>query len=249
MAFLGVIGGLGPMASAYFIELLTAMTDAQSDQEHMNMMLLSAPAIPDRTQYILGKSKDSPLPGLISAGRVLCGAGADLLAIPCVTAHYFHNDIERQLGIPVIHAIRECVKILKENGITRAGLMATDGTVRSGLFQAEFEEQGISVILPAKEEQEMVMSFIYDDVKKGGVPSLSRFEKAKECLIAKGAEAVLLGCTELSLIKKEYGQLTDVLDVMEVLAKASLEACGMPVREEYRQLMIRSKQYEAAQRA
>ncbi len=241
MAFLGVIGGLGPMASAYFVELLTAMTDAQRDQEHLNMMLLSVPTLPDRTQYILGKSDNSPLPGLVAAGRVLCDAGAEVLAIPCVTAHYFHNDMERQLGVPVIHAIRECVQILKEDGITRIGLMATDGTVRSGLFQSEFEKQGISVILPAKEEQEAVMSFIYDDVKKGSVPSLSRFEKAKECLIARGAQVVLLGCTELSLIKKEYGQLKDVLDVMEVLAKASLTACGMPVREEYCQLIIRSK--------
>ena len=237
MAFLGVIGGLGPMASAYFTELLTAMTDAERDQDHLKMLLYSVPGLPDRTEYILGKSDENPLPGLVEAGRVLSGVGAEVLAIPCITAHYFHNEIERQVGVPVIHAIRECAWILKKSGVTKVGLFATDGTVQSGLFQNEFEKHGITVLLPEKTEQERIMSFIYDDVKKGGVPSLSSFKDAQGKMEERGAQVVLLGCTELSLIKKEYGDLCGVLDVMEVLAKASLEACGMPVRPEYKNLI------------
>lgn len=238
MAFLGVIGGLGPMASAYFIELLTAMTDAKRDQDHLKMMLYSVPSLPDRTDYILGKSDCSPLPGLVDAGKVLKEAGAECLAIPCVTAHYFHTDLERQVGIPIIHAIRESAWTLKKAGVCRVGLMATDGTVKSGLFQSEFEKHGISVVLPDEEGQRAVMSFIYDDVKKGKSPDLPSFEAQKEKLLQGGAQVVLLGCTELSMIKKEHQSLNGVLDVMEVLAKASLEACGMPIRKEYRSLIV-----------
>jgi aspartate racemase len=237
MAFLGVIGGLGPMASAYFTELLTAMTDAKRDQDHLKMMMYSVPSLPDRTEYILGRSTESPLPGLVEAGKTLSEAGVECLAIPCVTAHYFHNEIERQVGVPVIHAIRECAWILKKAGVSKVGLLATDGTVQSGLFQSEFEKHGLTVVLPGEEAQKQVMSFIYDDVKKGSVPALSRFDQVRGTLVKEGAEVVLLGCTELSLLKKEYGSLCGVLDVMEVLAKASLEACGMPVRKEYENLI------------
>ena len=242
MAFLGVIGGLGPMATAYFMELITAMTAAEKDQEHLKMLVYSVPALPDRTAYILGKSKESPLSGLVEAGRALGTLGVDLLAIPCITAHYFHEQIEEQTGISVVHAIRESAVLLKEAGVSRVGLMATDGTVQSKLFQKEFEKQGIAVMIPSESGQAKVMSRIYDDVKMGNAPDMTAFEEVGKELRAQGAQVILLGCTELSLIKRSNPLSREYLDVMEVLARAVLLKTGTPIREEYKDLLSNTKQ-------
>ena len=116
MKILGVIGGLGPMATVYFLQLLTQMSEAQTDQEHMEILIHSKPRIPDRTRYILGQSKESPLPGMIQVGRQLAEQGAEILAIPCITAHYFHRQLEEGIGIPVINAIEETADYLKKQG-------------------------------------------------------------------------------------------------------------------------------------
>ena len=153
MAFLGVIGGLGPMATAYFYELVTAMTDVPVDQQHIRMAIYSAPDIPDRTEFILGKSDRSPLPGIIEAGKALVSIGADVISIPCVTAHYFHSEIEDALGVRTLHAIRECAEILSGAGIKCAGIAATEGTIQSGIFQSVLSEYGISSCVPDKAGQ------------------------------------------------------------------------------------------------
>ena len=93
---LGVIGGLGPMATAYYMELVIQMTDASCDQEHLNMIISSRPGTPDRTRYILGLSDENPAPVMIDAGRWLVAEGAEILAIPCITAHYFQKQLEEE---------------------------------------------------------------------------------------------------------------------------------------------------------
>ena len=100
MKKLGVIGGLGPMATAYFLQLLTQMSDAKSDQEHMEILLHSKPQIPDRTRFILGQSGENPLPQMVEIGVDLKSQGAEAIAIPCVTAHYFQKNLEDAIGIP-----------------------------------------------------------------------------------------------------------------------------------------------------
>lgn len=237
MALLGVIGGLGPMATAYFMELITAMTDAARDQDHLRMIVYSAPDIPDRTEYILGKSKDDPLPGIVEAGRALRTMGAGLLAIPCITAHYFHNEIEAQVGVKTLHAINESAELLCAAGVHCVGLMATDGTLKSGLFQKALAQKGIRLLMPSEEGQRRVMSLIYDDVKQGRAPNMTAFGQVRDELRAQGAQVVLLGCTELSVIKRDHDLGEGILDVMEVLASAAVTACGKQVRDEYKQLV------------
>ena len=105
MRTLGVLGGLGPMATAYFLQLLTQMTDAATDQEHMEILLYNKPSIPDRTGYITGKRKRSPVGDMVGVGKKLKEMGADILAIPCITAHFFHQELEKEIGLPIIHAI------------------------------------------------------------------------------------------------------------------------------------------------
>lgn len=226
MKKLGVIGGLGPMATAYFLQLLTQMSDAESDQEHMEILLHSRPQIPDRTRFILGQSGENPLPQMIEIGIDLRSQGADAIAIPCVTAHYFQKDLEDAIGIPILNAVEETVLCLKEAGIRRAGIMATDGSLESGLFQRALAEQGISFILPDRMSQRAIMGIIYENVKAGRPVDFSAFRQASERLFGEGAQAVLLACTELSLVKRDFELGEGFLDVMEVLARKAVLTCG-----------------------
>lgn len=235
---LGIIGGLGPLATAYFLELIATVVKASSDQEHPEFLLYNNPTVPDRTDFILGKSESDPLPDIVSAGKALCSLGADVLAIPCITAHYFHSEIESGVGVPVIHGIKDVAEVLIRMKIGRVGIMATDGTINSGLFQNELEGRGIEVICPCESHQNKVMSLIYNDIKSGHRPDMGDFECVYNSLKKCGAEVIILGCTELSLIKRFYSVPDDCIDVMEVLAVSAVRACGKDVRDEYKAFCI-----------
>jgi len=236
---LGVIGGLGPMATAYFMELVIKMTKAECDQDHLEMIIYNCPTIPDRTKYILGQSEEGPLPRMLEVGQALQQQGADVIAIPCMTAHYFRDALKENIGVRVIHGIRETAQCLKDAGVTIAGIMATDGTIQSEIFQKEIEALGLIAVIPDAEHQAKVMKMIYEEIKAGKMPSKDEFMKVKQHLIeGKGAQAVILGCTELSLIKNAYDLGNGVIDTLEVLAQASLLACEKEVLEEYQTLVV-----------
>ena len=233
---LGVIGGLGPMATAYFLELIVAMTDARRDQEHPEIIVMNIPSIPDRTAYILGKSSENPVIPMVTLGKQMKELGATVVATPCITAHFFHEQLQTGIDLPVIHAIRATATTMKNEGISRVSLMATDGTVQSGIFQKEVEAAGMQMVLPSPASQAKVMSIIYDYVKAGIAPDMSLFEDVRRELFESGAEVIVLGCTELSLLKK-YNNLGDgILDALEVLAKESVLACGKQVKPEFNTL-------------
>ena len=235
---LGIIGGMGPMATVYFMELIVKMTKAGRDSEHLEMIVYNAPTIPDRTQFILGKSEESPLPRMLEIEKQLKKQNVTCIAIPCMTAHYFHEEL-MEMGVPVIHGIRETAETLKESGVTRVGIMATDGTISSGIFQREVEALGMEAVIPEERYQTEIMGMIYEDIKAGKMPELSRFHNIKEYFIKeKGAQAVVLGCTELSLLKKAYDLGDAVIDTLEVLAKEAIECCGMEVNTEYERLCV-----------
>lgn len=236
---LGVIGGLGPMATAYFMELIIDMTKAEKDQDHLEMIIYNCPTIPDRTAYILGESQDSPLPKIIELGKRLKEQQVTCIAIPCITAHYFHQEIEDAVELKVIHGIRETAHMLKEANVQRVGIMATDGTVQSGIFQKELEALGITPILPREDMQKKVMSLIYEDIKKGKQPDLDSFFAVKNYLTEQEhAQAIVLGCTELSVIKRDYDLGVGVLDAMEVLVKKALFLCGKELNPKYDKLFV-----------
>lgn len=236
MKRLGVIGGLGPMATAYFLQLLVQMSEAKTDQEHFEVILHSKPQIPDRTRFILGESGESPLQAMAEVGKGLVCQGAELIAIPCITAHFFQRQLEEEIGVPVVNAIEETAVYLRREGIARVGIMATDGTMKSRLFQDTLGRHGISCCRPAEEEQKQVMRLIYDDVKAGRPAEMPLFESVSGALFGAGAEVVLLACTELSLIKRDCCVGTGFLDVMEVLARRAVLSCGS-LRKEYEHLI------------
>lgn len=229
MKKLGVIGGLGPIATSYFYELLTKLTKAETDQEHLEVMIFSCPSIPDRTAYILDKSKENPIIPMLEVGNTLVGLGADYIAIPCITAHYFYDELSKNIKAPIIHIIKETVLDLKERGAKCAGLMATDGTISSAVFQNELESNGIDVIIPSAKGQAYVMDLVYRDVKANKPVEIEKFRYVSDELTAKGADTIVLACTELSLIKRDYELASGYVDALEILALRSLSLCGAAV--------------------
>lgn len=215
------------------------MTDARIDQEHIEMLIFCKPSIPDRTDYILGKSKDNPVEAMIQIGRLLSEMGADHIAIPCITAHYFHEELAKGMKAPIIHIIKETAEYLCKLGIHRAGIMATEGTIHSQLFQEELQACNIQVIIPSMQRQKDVTHLIYDNVKASLPVEFERFEAVSEELRKAGAEIIILGCTELSLIKRDYEIGPGYIDAMEVLAMRSIQLCEAKLKDEYTSLITK----------
>ena len=234
---LGVIGGLGPIATAHFLELVINMTDARCDQEHLDMIIYNTPSIPDRTAHILDNSQPDPLPRMLSVGQALAAQGVSRIAIPCMTAHYFFPQLEAGISVPLINSVAETARHLKENGIEKVGIMATDGTIRSGIFHRELENCGLHPIVPDEKGQQDVMHLIFRNVKSGTPAEMDRFFGTADALRRHGAQAIILGCTELSLIKRDHRIGPGFLDAMEVLAQQSVLTCEKPLKEAYRCLI------------
>lgn len=238
MKRLGIIGGLGPMATAYFMQLIIEMTDARTDQDHIETIVYNFPKTPDRTKYILGLSELNPAPEMIRIGKLLAQQQVDVLAIPCVTAHYFHAQLEKEIGIPVVHGIRKTAEYLAERNIRCVGVMATDGTIQSNLFQQELDAKGIKAVVPDKVNQRKVMQMIYDDIKAGKRADMKKFREVTKNLQEQQAEVIILGCTELSVIKRDEKLKKGYLDILDVLARSCVLSCGT-LKEEYIELMDR----------
>ena len=237
MKKLGIIGGLGPMATAYFFELIVKMTKAEEDQQHIEILIHNCPSVPDRTEFILGRSTENPLEKMAEIGRELAGQ-ADVLAIPCITAHYFHRELQEAVGMPLIHGVQETALYLKERNVRCVGVLATDATVETDIFGRKLARYGIRTVYPDEERQKLVMHLIYENVKAGRTLEESVFREVKEHMFEMGAEVVLLGCTELSMFKKQNMAGAGVLDVMEVLAKCCVEKCGT-LKEGFQELITK----------
>lgn len=236
MKRLGIIGGLGPMATAFFMEMIIEMTDAKADQEHIEMIVYNCPSIPDRTNYLLKRSADNPYPYLLKIGKQIIENGAEIIAIPCVTASCFEKKLEIELTTPIINIIEETVNYLLVNNIKVIGLMATDGTIQCGIFQKALDIAGIKVILPDFKEQEMVMDIIYNEVKANKLVDMKKFMYVSQKLRDKGTEVIILGCTELSVLRRNNSIGADYLDAMQVLAKCVVEKCGK-LKKSYNKLI------------
>lgn len=226
------------MATVYFMQMVVEMTQAETDQEHIEILIHNCPSIPDRTNYILGESRDDPGAPMAAIGRKLAEYGADVIAIPCVTANYFCRQLSAEIPVPIINIITETVQYLAGLKARRVGLMATDGTVQSALFQKALTRAGIQVVLPSERGQQDVMHLIYQNIKATRPAEMDRFRRVSRELRDKGAQIILLGCTELSMIRRDERIGPDYLDVMQVLARASVERCGS-LKEQYQDLVTR----------
>ena len=224
---LGVLGGVGPLATAYFMELVIKKTPAEKDQDNIPMIVFNDPQIPDRTAYILDHSYPNPQPEMVKVARWLEKAGSDYIAIPCNTAHYFYDAIVDSVNIPVVSIMEETTKQAAKQVMPggKIGLMATKGTISSQVFQNYLEKAGLETITPNEEDQKIVTSIIYDCVKSNKPYDKEEFLNVIQHLKDQGADLVVIGCTELSVV---YQDLKDempnwVFDALDALADRCVE--------------------------
>ena len=211
---------MGPGATVYLFKRIVELTPARTDQEHPRIIIDNNPKIPDRTEAILGRG-DSPLPEMIQTIKNLEKAGAELIAIPCNSAHFYFDQLQEATRVPLINLIKEVTTEVAKLGVKGAGLLATTGTLKAGLYQRALQQRGIKVLLPDEKGQEQVMTVIRG-IKSGKLTAGGLKLVAQE-LISRGAEAVVLGCTELSLIAQNISWGIPVVDSTEVLAKATIK--------------------------
>jgi aspartate racemase len=219
---LGVIGGLGPFASAWFYRRLIELQKVTREQDYIDILLYSKPSIPDRTAFIADANNESPLGSLLEAARVLEKSGVSCITIPCVTAHFFYEPLQSKIKTPIINIVEETVRAVLQTGARKAGLLATNGTIRAELFQRRLKENGIATVTLPQKSQESVMNFIYKQAKMGSVRGGPLLRELSNELLKQGAETVILGCTELSLAGTEWHKGT-YIDALEVLARAAVE--------------------------
>ncbi len=220
---LGILGGLGPLSSAYFYELITNHTKASCDQDHIDIILSSRATTPDRTAYILGRSDRDPVPFMVEDAKLLEQYGADAIVIPCNTAHHFIEEVRRSVNVPVPSIITETVSHIARNGHKKAAILATEGTVMSGAYQAEFERVGLGWAVPDAEGQSIITDIIYGDVKRGVVPPPEKLYAVADKLFAEGCTCAILGCTELSVLKRQFPCDMRYVDSLEVLASCAIK--------------------------
>jgi len=223
---IGIIGGMGPMATCGLMNKVIALTDARCDQEHIHICVDCNTNIPDRTSAILHHGI-SPVPELVKSGIRLQAMGANVLIMPCNTAHYYYNQIVAYFDIPLLNMPEETAKMLKKNKVKRIGILATDGTIQSGIYEKALNKVGIELVYPSDENQKIIMSVIYDCIKSNqkdlaDIPVQAVVDELK----TKGADKILLGCTELPIAFSQLDMLDGTIDPSAVLASAAIHFAG-----------------------
>jgi aspartate racemase len=201
MKKLGILGGMGPAASAEFITRIISKTPANCDQDHIPFVLWNEPRIPDRSTS-MQSGNDLPLPWLQEGIKGLKHAGCDRIVIPCNSAHFWYSQLSK-LGVPILHIVDSVAEELKSLNLSdrKIGILGTQGTIESGLYQYHLNRLGWECIVPCKEEMEGLVTPAINLIKanKFREPQMLLM-RAMHSLIDRGAEAIVLGCTELPLV-------------------------------------------------
>lgn len=227
---IGILGGMGPAATADFYAKLVRRTRAGRDQEHPRVVIWSDPTIPDRTEALLGGGED-PTPLMLRGIRHLEEAGATVIAVPCNTAHAFVPVLQAWTPVPILHMVERTVERLAARDVKAAGLLATSATCRIGLYQSFASEFGLEIITPDAGSQATVMEAIR--LVKAGIIDGSvtdRLAEVSEVLLRHGAQAIIAGCTEIPLVLHQDVLGIPLIDPTSVLADAVLSAVGAAVR-------------------
>ena len=223
---IGIIGGMGPMATVDLFQKIISLTKARSDYEHIHIYVDCNPSIPDRTAALL-QSGESPVPMIRESAQKLIAMGADILLLPCNTSHAFYNEITEGLTVPLINMVEETARIVQKKGVSKVGLLATDGTVRSGVYEKKLCCHQIDVIVPTLDDQKIVMDMIYKGVKAGNMqPYIQPFCELIKKMKAFGIQTFILGCTELPLAVNSMKLDGIFIDPAVILAKAGIKMAG-----------------------
>ena len=221
---------MGPQATQMFYQFVLDRTDAMRDQEHLPAVILSDTAMPDRTCAILSGNTEEIYARLKRDALLLENCGCTAIAIPCNTSHYFADRLQGEIGVPIVHMIRETAAALAATGKKRPGVLATDGTIQSGLYQKECAALGMEAVVPDEATQKLVMSIIYDEIKQGEQGSREKFAQIDRALRNAGCDCAILACTELSVFATYHSLPPFYVDAMGVLAEQAVTRCGYPLR-------------------
>lgn len=224
---LGIIGGMGPLATVNLFEKIVFHTEANCDQDHIHILIDNNTSIPDRTSYLIGRGED-PRKYLIESAKRLEAMGADYLIMPCNTAHYFYEDIIEEISIPFLNMIEETAKLIKGeySGISKIGLLATEGTCKTGIYERIFNEYEIEIVKPTKTYQKYVTDFIYGIKEDRDEINVEGLYKAVEDMKKKDVEIFILGCTELSVGYRMFEMEGNYVDPLEIIAIGAINFAG-----------------------
>ncbi|APJ10528.1 aspartate/glutamate racemase family protein [Bacillus safensis] len=218
---IGIMGGMGPLATIDLMKKIISHTPAIKDQDHLHVIADNYPQIPDRTNAIFVKGED-PTEYMIASAKRLERAGADFILIACNTAHFFLENVQQSTHIPIMNMPLETAKHLNKHHYTSVGLLCTDGTLKTKLYQKACAHHKIDVMTPSEELQKNVMNGIYA-VKAGKLSKgESELALASEILINQGAEAIIAGCTEIPLVLRSTNAVK-VIDPTVILAKEAVK--------------------------
>ena len=225
---IGILGGMGPLASVDLQQKIILNTKVASDREHLHVITDCNTNIPDRTRAIL-EGGDSALPEMAKSAKRLAAAGAQVLIIACNTAHYYLEDLEKQVDVLFLSIIDAALNEVERQGAKKVSLLATKGTYKTALYQNKCEKRSILCIEPEQEDKDLLMEVIYD-VKAGNIHEhLDRMKGFLDNEIKKGAELFILACTELPIYFSFNSINAPVVDptlalALEAIAYAGAEA-------------------------
>ena len=229
---MGILGGMGPLATADLFRKIVTMTKASCDNDHIRIYIDDNSAIPDRTAAILSGGKD-PVEEMSDSLRKLIACGAECILMPCNTAHYFLPRLQAQTNVPFISMLEATAKACAAQfpGKT-AAILATKGTLATGLYEKALDAEQVAYILPNEDEKDALMRVIYDGVKADASPEAYRadMEAVLAGLSARGADYFILGCTELPLAAQLLDLPQAMMDPTTELAKAAIQFCGYDVK-------------------
>jgi aspartate racemase len=230
---IGILGGMGPETTAHLFIRIIRETPAKKDQEHLRIIVDNNPKIPDRTAAILGEGAN-PLPEMIKTAKNLEKAGADFIVMPCITGHYYFEELKKSVKIPILNMVELTAQSISKNfpKAKKAGLLGTTGTVKSKLFDKSLKKFGVEMIYPSEAFQSKIMGAIYDYIKAGKILEGKKIVlDVANHLIELGADVIICGCTETSLVLKNGDITKPVVDPMQILAQTAVKvALGkMPI--------------------
>ena len=232
---IGILGGMGPEATLDCFGKIIQNTPASTDQQHLRIIIDSNPKVPDRTPAIVG-SGESPVPTIIKGCQTLERAGADFIIIPCVSAHFFLNEILPQSPLPILSIIDATAEIITQDypEIHVVGLIAASGTVKGEKFQTRLAEDGITTVVPDKNNQSKIMAAIYDiknsQSKRSREDITATLITAAQDLISlepDGAQGIIAGCTEIPLAIQQKHLPVPYFDALTILARAAIHKAGL----------------------
>lgn len=224
--FFTILGGMGTMATESFVRQLNKRTPTHADQDYLNYILYNHATVPDRTAYILDCTKPNPVPVLQEDIRQQNILQPSFIVLTCNTAHYFFEELQKETKIPLLHMPKEAVKQIKADQVTgKVAFLGTEGSVKAGVYKRELINQGIDYLIPDKNLQAKINHLIYHDIKENDYINMDLFFEILADTKTLGCEAVILGCTELSLVAEYITQEHDyiIYDAQSILVDRTIE--------------------------